>query len=279
MRGFLAILMASALVACERSAPETAAVASEQVIETGGVRVELTLDRDALSPVDLATVRLRWSRPLDPLDVAARRGEPSQDDVFTDAGWTVVERTEAPAIAVDGLVTREVAWRLEPFLPGEYEIPALELRFDEGEEPLVVTETIPVVVADLLEAEAGADDPRLGAFRAAPEPAGAPDRTGLFVGLGAAGVAVTLVLVIAVTRKPRRRTASAAELRAEIERYAEGEASPEALERAESALRALVGVRTDHEGSSIAAGDARRLLSGSAGGDAVDRVGAALERL
>ena len=133
-----------------------------QHIEAGPLRVELTLDRTTMNAAESLAATIRVTSPssvrvelpspgekLDGFSVAATVDEPAQ--AITQAGeWKTV-------------VTRR--FTLEPFLPGDYSVPSLEVlwnRVDSGESGIARTAPVAVHVVSLLPgAPQGADaDPK-----------------------------------------------------------------------------------------------------------------------
>lgn len=111
-----------------------------------------------------------------------------------DTDWTVIETINDPIVHRDGTYTLERRTHIEPFLPGNYEIPAAAVRLtldEEAEEPkLLRTDSIEVAVLGVLPDEDRGD---LNPIADATIP-DEPDQTSLpylWIGLG------SLTLVIA----------------------------------------------------------------------------------
>lgn len=111
--------------------------------ENGGARLALTLDRDVLSTVDTATLRLEVET-----DEADSVEFPDAGDGFGDLA-VLREEPAADRLLGSGRVLRARQYVLQPFLPGEYEIPSLVVTLNGTSE--LATEPITITVESVLE--------------------------------------------------------------------------------------------------------------------------------
>lgn len=139
-------VLGAALAACGPGAgPEEGQPppAVTQLQEHGGARLELTLERDSLTTAE--TVGLR-------LEVECAESDtvefPDADSGF--GVFSVIRDRQLPArLAADGRLLRGREYELQPFLPGEYEVPALTVRLNGGLE--ISSEPVQVTVESVLE--------------------------------------------------------------------------------------------------------------------------------
>ncbi len=144
-RAGAALALAAALCSCDAAGtgPTPAEPAVVQRVESEGARLELSLDRDALSIADSAVLRLAVE------SAEADRVEfPESEDGFGDFAVTRDEPV-AERLLEGGAVARGREYALQPFLPGEYELPALTVLVNGS--PRLVSDPIPVTVESVLE--------------------------------------------------------------------------------------------------------------------------------
>ncbi|MEX2218432.1 MAG: BatD family protein [Phycisphaerales bacterium] len=110
---------------CTRDAGGHPAPAVTQTADSGPVSLRLALDRAEINPAE--TVRLS-------LTIAADEGcivePPEIGEKLGD--FSVVAREEGPVGLVGARSSRTYLYTLEPFLPGEYTIPAIEVPYRTG---------------------------------------------------------------------------------------------------------------------------------------------------
>ena len=144
-RAAAALAAGAALLACG-SGPEVPASAEPAVarsFERDGARLDLSLDRDVLTTVDSAALRL---------EVESAEADEVQFPDSTDGfGPFAVVRDEAldDRLLESGRRARGREYVLQPFLPGAYELPALTVQVNG--EPRLVTDPVPVTVESVLE--------------------------------------------------------------------------------------------------------------------------------
>lgn len=135
-------------VGCERapveSGPELVVTASD---EASGVEVQASVERIQIRTVDRAEVTLRLTRPV---GLAVEVGEPD----WVGSGWEVVSvggpDRSAGAGAAEGMIIEERRWTIEPFLDGEYTVPAFAVRAGDRviSTPAMVVEVVSVLAAE-----------------------------------------------------------------------------------------------------------------------------------
>lgn len=191
-RTIVALAMAALLWGCaDRAATEWA---DERRAEGGGVEVVARLERGALTTAERTRLRIETR--------AAEGAEARWPEIADELGSLRVAERETAAERVDsaGRTVRAVTLTLEPFLPGEEPIPALEFGAARGDgvvETLRI-EPFPVVVTSVLDEESSLVD--------APGVVDAPARARLWliVGLSAAVAAVVGALAAVILRAGRK---------------------------------------------------------------------------
>ena len=166
----------------------------EHAYADGGVEVVLRLDRTEITTAEWVLVEVA---------VLAAEGLtvhlPTAQQAA--AGGLTVARTHtmAPALQEDALVRRVRRFEMQPFLPGDYQVPGLAVAVagEDGKTAATIrTEPVDLTVTSVLaEAE---EPPRL---QEVAEPMAAPPRMGrtlllAVLGIAAAGVAAALVVVV-----------------------------------------------------------------------------------
>ncbi len=131
-------LAAATLVGCGRAggdAAPAAGAAQSAAAASGGVTLELRVDREALRTTESLAVELelRW-----PAGSAEPTFEPALDEAFAGGGWSVrAQREEPPRLAGDAL-SRVRTLVLEPFLAGEYDVGPVAAIAADAADPIVV---------------------------------------------------------------------------------------------------------------------------------------------
>lgn len=186
--------------------PEGAAWAVERSFAGGGVEVLLRLDRSEISTAEWAQLELVVAAP-EGLTVRLPTAQQAEAGGLRAART----RTAAPALQAGGLVRWERRFELQPFLAGEYEVPALEVTAAGAAgaaAAAVRTEPIAVTVTSVF--PAGEEPPALhdvaGPVRV-PPPAG---RVLLLAALGLALAGAAAAGVVLLRRRAARATARAA---------------------------------------------------------------------
>jgi hypothetical protein len=144
----VALLLLLLLAGCggEQAVEEWAVTKS---YESDGVVLTLKVDRDQISIADSVEVVLEALVP-EGTDLQFPAREPKLGE-FTQTGV----KTEVPQLLADNKVLVRHSIALEPFLPGDYEIPALTVKV--GEEGEIATDPVPVAVLSVLPEGAGED--------------------------------------------------------------------------------------------------------------------------
>lgn len=188
IRAAIAIISVFLLAGCNRDAPSESNAAT-QSIKLGDLSIALSTDRVELTTVDRLTLTLAATYPLD----TPYTPDPAYLDALEAAGWTVVSsRVEPPRAAGDGRLVRTSIATLEPWLPGDYEIPGFEVTWNDlsaAVDPIAVTVT-PLLADD----DPLAESAELTELRDAPEASDSPR-----VLIVVVGAAVVLGAVAAVT--------------------------------------------------------------------------------
>ncbi len=167
----------------------------------GPVAVRLRVDRLRITTAQIVRVEVEVDAPE---GVAVRLPEPEQ---FADSGFQVAPRTEPPALVDDGRTRHLRRFRLEPFLAGDYPIPALAVGWlaPGGEPAGLSTAALTVEVSSVLGNAAGPEE-ALPELREVGDPIRAPLRWWRPALAGAAALAVVAAAVAAV--RWRRRVAA-----------------------------------------------------------------------
>ena len=110
------------------------------------VAVRLRVDRLRITTAQVVRVEVEVDAPE---GVAVRLPDPEQ---FADSGFQVAPRTEPPALVDDGRTRHLRRFRLEPFLAGDYPIPALAVGWlaPGGEPAGLSTGALTVQVSSVL---------------------------------------------------------------------------------------------------------------------------------
>ena len=231
-----------------------------QHIVAGPVVVDLTLDRTSLNAAESVHATLRVMAPP---TVSVEL--PATEEKL--GGFSVASTSDAPDVVVpaDG-ETRTCMIRtytLDPFLPGDYTLPALEIqwrRTDSGEAGVARTAPVMVRVVSLLPDSAQAPDADIksldpGSIRGAYVPPAR--RNWSFVAIAALCGAGLAVLTGVGARALRRRRAPKDPLEGLIDRVrtlrsASGACTPETCHQLADAIRAALGDRLGEAARSIA---------------------------
>jgi hypothetical protein len=156
-------------------------VRSESSDPASGVRVVVSVERAEIETVDRLEVAIEVVRPA---GMGIGWSEPDWDA----AGWERVDRVDQAARVLEGgLIAERAVVTLEPFLDGEYEVPAVSVAVGERS---VATMPIGVTVVSVLET----DDPGMMS-EALPAVAAKPETTHS-TGMVVAAVAVGALLVV-----------------------------------------------------------------------------------
>lgn len=242
-RSLLLILLLSA---CQGAEPENDAPwALRQRYQDGVLALELRINKTRLELHE--RLRLR-------LDFALSDEAGLSREALSLPGWTVLEdRRGAPRRLADGRRALRRELLLEPFLPGDYAIPALSFRAVNaaGQEGRVLTELIKVPVTGALPKE---EREQPGPLAPPPEPwpikaevaAGKPLWI-LAPGLGAAAAVIALILLR--RRRPLALPRERAAALKAITIGADADARRAALDALEPALRQTLGAREGLEGA------------------------------
>ncbi len=224
--GLSSLMAIGALLAAGRApiaqgAPEQQA-AQTQRVTAGPITATLTLDRASMTAAESLVARLEVSAPS-----GVRVELPTAEGKLGE--FTVVSVVDEPELAKAGPKGMESTvvrrYTLEPFLPGDYTLPALEIRWrrkDPSASGVARTAAVTVPVRSLLapakpgeNKEPAALDP--GTIRDAYSPPATNERSAFWTGIaiGAGGVAT----VVAGGVWARRRRGSASDpVKAQIER-------------------------------------------------------------
>ena len=190
-RPLAAAALASCLLNCSTAEREPVA-GIEQVHEADGATLTLTLDRRALSTADSLLLTLEVEAAE-----SDRVAFPNPAAGFGE--FESASDASAPArLGADGRVTRGHRYELEPFLPGEFEIPALTVVLNGSTE--IETDPVKVTVNSVL------DDPENAELRDIGGPVDVPAPWWWWV-LGGAAVAAAVAGYL-LWRKRKREAAA-----------------------------------------------------------------------
>jgi len=249
-----------------------AAIASgpiEALVEAGDVALMIRADRSTLTTADTLTLRLEARIPP-----GAGVQWPEVEGAIGE--FTVVDRLGLPPKrAADGRRTLARIFTLAPFLPGEYEIPALEVAFElaSGETISLRSQPMRIEVTTVLDeepAELSVGEPAGPAEL--PEEPGPPDLWPWVAGAAGAAIAAAAGAAVAIQRRARRERPAPDAIRSARlglaslgARLAAGGAAPGAAEiddLARPAVARLLGARHAGATSAELAEIARRLVPG-----------------
>ena len=158
----LALMLAAVTQSCGTAGPGESELppAITQSHEMGDLRLELTLDKAALTTVQSALLRLQIEcSEGDSIDF------PSLNDGLGEFAVTQV-RTLPTRLLEGGRVVHGREYELQPFLPGEYEVPALTVVSNRAGE--ISTDSLKVSVESVLE------DPQSAELRDIADPVDMP---------------------------------------------------------------------------------------------------------
>ena len=161
-RVVVVLTVAAVAQSCGTAGPgaNDSAAAITQTHEMGDLRLELTLDKAALTTVESALLRIEIECPEgDSIDF------PKLNDGLGDFAVTQVQ-TLPMRLLEGGRVVHGREYELQPFLPGEYEVPALTVVSNGADE--IATDPLKVSVESVLE------DPESAELREIADPVDMP---------------------------------------------------------------------------------------------------------
>ena len=207
-RAFPLLLLAFLLPACtDSTAPP--APAAQRELELDAITLNLRVDDTDITTTDRITVTLDTDYPAD--QTVAPTIE--FDQALADAGWTLIARHDDPPRRLDrSRLRRTTTVVIEPFLPGDYEIPGFTINAGDRSARL---EPVPVTVAALLPEDDPVDEsPELTELKEPPPPA--PDATTpiAVVAVSAAAVAAIAGFAVALRRRGPTQPTPSEQLRA-----------------------------------------------------------------
>jgi hypothetical protein len=214
--------------------------AAESRASVGDAQLAVAVDRADITTVDRVIVSVDLTLP----DGTTADFTPPLEDRFSAAGWSVIEITTAPPIALgENLRRSRTRATLEPFLPGQAAIPPITADLSgPGAATEITSEPIPVSVASLLDQDDPlAASPELVEARdPPPAPAATTDRIAIVAAaIGVPTILVALLVLIADRRPREHAEPSLRDLARRVRRIANRDA-PDAteLEAVDRALRA-----------------------------------------
>lgn len=181
MRLWAPVLALVVLLSGCRTGGESSGPAIEQHHENGAAAISLQVDRDEITVADSLLVTLEATVPEGETLKFPEPGEKLGE--FTLVGTTESE----PRLGEDSRITLTRVYELEPFLPGDYEIPSLEISFGDGQS--IATEPVSIAVVSVL--PEGTEDPEIEEI--AP-PVGLPGFSWWVYALAALGLAAVTFL-------------------------------------------------------------------------------------
>ena len=159
MRRAIASILVCVLAAhgaCDQRAPEADAPDAPAItrsVEAEPLRVELTVSDSSITTAQRARLTITTSAS-ESIDVTMTDIEAALED------WTVTAMNGPTRSVREDRVVTERAYRLEPFLPGTYDVPALSFAWaDDASDASgeLTTDPLAVEVVSVLDAESGAD--------------------------------------------------------------------------------------------------------------------------
>ena len=197
----IAVCVPLALAGCDGRAPEPSAPSTDASAATTTASDSVVTVALELSDTSITTAQRTRLAVTTTADEAVDVTPPDYERVLED--WSVTPRRERDRSVRSGRVIVERAYRLEPFLPGEYAVPALtfawtDTRTDESGE--ITTDPMAVTVASVLDEGSGGELADI-------KPVATPQREVDWwtVALIAAGVAVVVgaIVVLLIRRLTR----------------------------------------------------------------------------
>ncbi|MCP5112736.1 MAG: DUF4381 family protein [bacterium] len=187
------------LTACSSTAPEQAAYEVQHTYEEAPARLTLKVSRQQISVADRLDIRLEAEVPegaeVTFPDLSGKLGE-----------FTVLGSTDAdPRLLDDNRVVEARNYQLEPFLAGEYELPAIEVQI--GDDTTIATEPVTIQVASVIPDAEG--QPEIKEIAPPVELPGLAGWIWFLMGAGATALAVAAYFLW--RRRKRREAATPAE--------------------------------------------------------------------
>lgn len=239
-------------LSADRAFADAPAVASapEQSVKAGPIEVTVTLNRSTLNVAQSLVVNLTVRAPI-----GVRVTLPPEDAKLD--GFSVSSVLNEPLLTVPAkegeqqVIVRR--FTLAPFLPGEYEVPPMEIRWQKSEKESGVARTaaVRVTVESLLPEKASADAKSLdpGTIRGEyllPAPSGNTGlATGIAIGFGAAAALGGGLWFVNRRRAPKDDIAGLISRVDSLRAQSQGEPSTESLHQLASALRGGLVSRLD----------------------------------
>jgi len=238
-------------------------------IERGPLRVHVGVDRDELTVAEALTLTIEASvEPAHVLDLPELGDRDREGDVSLAPLRIVDERREGAHLDADGRIVESVTLVLEPYLPGEFEIPSITVRArpieGAGEAVEASTRPIAITVRSLL----ASDDLELPALRDVIDPTYSIEVPlgGIVAALAIAGGLVCGIVLIGrrlIMEPLPPSTIDEARERLEMlvrrELIDEDERTRTLLE-ASDLLRACIASRTDRRATRMSERELRRLI-------------------
>lgn len=200
----LAVVMTTGCGKKEATPEKPASTGIEKVYERGPIKVTETIDRSEISIADTMELVLKADVEEGYEVEMPKFGEKLEQFGIVDF------RETPPVLGEGGRVTMTRTYKLEPFLSGEYTVPAMTIKFkksDETEQHEVETEALKVTVKSLLpEDQANLQIKPI----AGPVELPRTDRWWPYAVLGAILLAVACGAAVYLWRRRHRATAAAA---------------------------------------------------------------------
>lgn len=184
-------------------APPSTTVLNQQV-KAGPLNITFTIDRSTVSVAQSVHAVLRVSVPTG-VQVDLPSSEPKLGQFTVQSVVDEPQTAETDQAGLRSVFVRR--YTLDPFLPGEYTLPPIDIRWrttGTTESGIARTAPVKISVQSLLPADASKDKLDTGTIREAYTPPLKPDRTGLWVGF-LLGMGVSLLAVGGVWYARRAR--------------------------------------------------------------------------
>jgi len=196
--------LAVAIGACgaDRAAPPPPPTNAAVTDRATGVSVRLELDSDTITVAETITARMSLTWPdgvqAEPITPIVRSADESGDSDAAPQLPEITPETRGPIRATDGGFSRTLTMRIEPELPGSFQLAEAGARIDprDGPRRIVRLCSVPFAVVSVLEPDdAGELEPSVG-FRTSEAPAHANAERWIILGAAALLAACIAVAVI-----------------------------------------------------------------------------------
>ena len=185
--------------------PSPSASVTDRATEVG-VRIELDSDKITVAGSITARMTLTWPDGVhaEPITPVVRSTDEDRDSDAAPRPPEIVQETLGPIRFTDDEFTRTVTLRIEPDLPGSFELADAGARIDpdDGDRRIVRLRSVPFEVVSVLKpADASELEPSIG-FRTPEAPSHAD--AGRWIILGAAALFAACIAIVTILKRPGR---------------------------------------------------------------------------